>query len=179
MEFGPIQVVVVGFTDAEFIGKILPELLRLRRPQVIRLVDAIFVSKDQDGSLTPLLMGAGEDPRGDWPDLGEVLGALIGFGAHGEGLSVGAEAGIADGARGRGSDGGEAWAISDAIPAGTSAAVALIEHRWAIPLREAIVRGGGFALEDTWLYPADLLAVGALISDRSGVTTERGWVPPV
>ena len=64
-----------------------------------------------------------------------------------------------------GSDTGEAWAITDAIPAGTYAAVALIEHPWAIPLRGAIVRGGGFALEDTWLHPSDLIAVGAVMSD--------------
>jgi uncharacterized membrane protein len=178
MEFGPIQVLVVGFTDGEFVDKILPELERLHRPQMIRLVDVIFVSKDQDGCLTPLPMGAGDDPDGAWSEFGEVVGALIGFGAHGEGLSVGANAGIAHCVRGRGADGGEAWAISDAIPAGTSAAVALLEHRWAIPLREAIVRGGGFALEDTWLHPADLLAVGALTSATSGVATERGWVPP-
>jgi uncharacterized membrane protein len=166
MEFGPIQVVVVGFIDGDFVGTILRELERLRRRQVIRLVDVLFVSKDQDGSLTPI--GTGDDPDGNWSEFGEVVGALIGFGAYCEGLSVGADAGAADGARGRGSDAGEAWAISDAIPAGTSAAVALIEHRWAIPLREAIVRGGGFALEDTWLHPADLIAVGALLSDRSG-----------
>lgn len=176
MEFGPVQVVVVGFTDGEFAGKILPELEPLRGGNVIRLVDVLFVSKDQDGSLTP--MGVGDDPDGKWSEFGEVVGALIGFGVYGEGLSVGPDAGAADGARGRGSDAGEAWAISDAIPAGTSAAVALIEHRWAIPLREAIVGGGGFALEDTWLHPADLLAVGALLSDGQRAPTEQGWGPP-
>jgi hypothetical protein len=55
----------------------------------------------------------------------------------------------------------ETWAISDAIAPGMSAAVILIEHRWAIPLQAAISAGGGFALEDTWIFPADLAAVGA------------------
>jgi hypothetical protein len=164
MEFGPVQVLVVGCPDGALVGGLLDELERLRRRRVIRLVDVLFVTKDQDGCLTP--MDAGGGPDGNWSEFGGVVGALIGFGAHCEGLSVGADAGTADGARGRGSDAGEPWAISDAIPAGTSAAVALIEHRWAIPLREAIVRGGGFALEDTWLHPADLIAVGALASGR-------------
>jgi hypothetical protein len=105
---------------------------------------------------------------GEWSEFGETIGALIGFGAHCDvGLSVGADAGAADG--GRDSDASEAWAISDAIPAGSNAAVALIEHPWAIPLRGAITRGGGFALEDTWLHPADLIAVGAVTSD--GITS--------
>jgi hypothetical protein len=55
----------------------------------------------------------------------------------------------------------EVWYLADAIPAGSSAAVALIEHRWAIPLREKIVNAGGITLADEWLHPADLMAVGA------------------
>jgi hypothetical protein len=51
-----------------------------------------------------------------------------------------------------------------------SAAVVLIEHRWAVPLRTAISRAGGFALEDTWVLPADLAAVGA-----ASATTGWRW----
>ena len=53
------------------------------------------------------------------------------------------------------------WSIADTIPMGTTAAVALIEHRWAIPLRDAIGRAGGVALADTWVHPEDLVAAGA------------------
>ena len=163
-ERGPVQVVVVGFAGEEFAGRILPELRRLRSGGLIRLLDAIFVSKDEDGRLTT--MDAHDAGGGEWPEFGEIVGALIGFGSNCEGLKVGANAGTADGVYG--SDAGEAWAISDAIPAESCAVVALIEHPWAIPLRGAITRGGGFALEDTWLHPADLVAVGAVTS--SGIT---------
>jgi hypothetical protein len=37
----------------------------------------------------------------------------------------------------------------------------LIEHLWAIPLRDKIVQAGGIALADEWIHPADLIAVGA------------------
>jgi hypothetical protein len=40
------------------------------------------------------------------------------------------------------------------------AAVALLEHRWAIPLVEAIDRAGGTALADAWLAPEDLASIG-------------------
>ena len=56
---------------------------------------------------------------------------------------------------------GEEWYVADAIPPGTTAAVALIEHVWASPLRDAIVRAGGLTLADQWIHPADLVAVGA------------------
>jgi uncharacterized membrane protein len=161
MEFGPVQVVVVGFSDEEFVGGVLPELRRLRGRDVIRLIDVIFVSKDDDGRLTAMDVSDVTDE--EWSEFGEIVGALIGLGAYcEEGLSVGAGAGAADGTHG--SDAGEAWAISDAIPASTCAAVALIEHRWAIPLRGAISGSGGFALEDTWLHPGNLIAAGAVMS---------------
>ncbi|MCU0302374.1 MAG: hypothetical protein MUF35_12395, partial [Candidatus Nanopelagicales bacterium] len=57
----------------------------------------------------------------------------------------------------------EVWYIADAIPEGSTAAICLLEHRWAIPLRNAIMDAGGVALADKWLHPQDLLAVGAEI----------------
>jgi hypothetical protein len=159
MELGPVQVVVVGFSDGDFAAGILPELRRLRDADAIRLIDVCFVSKDDEGSLTAIDVAEVSDE--DWPEFGEIAAALMGLrGGCEEGLSVGAVAGTANGAHAAGI--GEAWAISDAIPAGTSAAVALIEHHWAIPLRGAISRSGGFALEDTWLHRGDLIAVGAV-----------------
>ncbi len=56
--------------------------------------------------------------------------------------------------------GEEAWYIADTIPEGSVAAVVLIEHLWAIPLREAIVDAGGISLADEWIHPQDLIAVG-------------------
>jgi hypothetical protein len=41
-----------------------------------------------------------------------------------------------------------------------TAVVAVLEHTWAIPLRDAIRGAGGFPLADSWLHPEDLLAVG-------------------
>ena len=90
---------------------------------------------------------------------------MIGPGVLGEqGISVGAGAGVGGACAGASTT--EPWAISDAIPPGVSAAVVLIEHRWAIPLRAAISSAGGFALEDTWVHPAELAVVGA-----AGATT--------
>lgn len=161
MERGPVQIVVIGFAGDEFADHVLPELRRLRSGTVIRLLDAIFVSKDENGCLTT--MDVDDLADSGWSEFGEIVSALIGFGSCCEGLTVGACAGAADGIHR--ADAGEAWAISDAIPAESCAVVALIEHPWAIPLRGAVTRGGGFALEDTWLHPADLIAVGAVMSN--------------
>ena len=39
MEFGPVQLLVVGFEDGKFSGEILAELRRRREHDIVRLVD--------------------------------------------------------------------------------------------------------------------------------------------
>ena len=58
---------------------------------------------------------------------------------------------------------GATWSLSDAIPVGTTAAVALIEHLWAAPLSEALDRAGGKALVETWLDRLDVTRLEQLM----------------
>ena len=55
------------------------------------------------------------------------------------------------------------------MPAGSVAAVALIEHLWAGPLMQAIRHTGGTPLEETWLPPEEVSALEALESQRLSV----------
>ena len=59
---------------------------------------------------------------------------------------------------------GPVWPLADSVPAGTTAAVALIEHLWAAPLRAAIQRSGGVPLDELWLAEADLQRLADLSS---------------
>ena len=52
------------------------------------------------------------------------------------------------------------WSVADVVPPGSMAAVVLLEHRWAIPLRDAVRRAGGAALADAWIHPEDLVLYG-------------------
>jgi len=161
MEFGPIQVLVVGFENGKFSGEILAELRRLREHDVVRLVDLLFVSKDESGELAAIEHS--DLPKDEAEAFGALAGALIGIGADGE---RGAEAGAALGAAGVDERGvvlgrDNVWYLADAVPPGSSAGIALLEHRWAIPLRDAIARAGGRNLADTWIHPEDLVAAGA------------------
>ena len=60
----------------------------------------------------------------------------------------------------------DAWYIADVIPNGSAAAIALIEHRWLIPLRDKIVAAGGRALADEWIHAKDLVAIGVEASEK-------------
>jgi len=54
----------------------------------------------------------------------------------------------------------ELWSLDEAIPDDSAAAIALVEHRWAIGTRDAILAAGGVAVADAWVHPADLAAAG-------------------
>ena len=125
----------------------------------------VVVAKDADGEIVGVEMSdlSGEETA----ELGAIAGALIGLGAEGdEGVELGAEAGaeaVEDGFLGDET----MWSIADVIPPGTTAAVALLEHRWAIPLRDAIRRAGGVPLADSWIHPEDLIAIGAAAAEAA------------
>ena len=165
MAIGPVQLLVVGFEGGEFEGEILAELDRLRENDIVRLIDLAFVRKDADGRVERVQRSDLSSEEAE--QFGAIVGALIGFGAAGE---EGAELGAIEGAAAL-EDGHvfdeEVWYVDDAIPNGTAAAVALLEHRWAIPLREGIRNAGGFHLADAWIHPADLVAIGVVAAEEA------------
>jgi uncharacterized membrane protein len=162
MTVGPVQMLILEFDNAGLKGKILPEVERLREAGLVRLIDLLVVVKDDDGNVAAV--EASDLGVDEAMELGAIVGALIGFGADGEeGLEAGALVGAemaADGSILAGE--GQEWYIADAIPPGSTAAIALLEHLWAIPLRDAIMSSGGVTLADQWIHPEDLLAIGAL-----------------
>jgi len=166
MEFGPVQMLVVGFEHGTFEGEILAELKRLREQDIIRLVDLLFVNKDDDGVIATVELS--DLSQEESMEFGALAGALIGLGAAGEeGAEEGAVAGAVAMEDGKAFSEQDVWFVADAIPPGTSAGIALIEHRWAVPLREAIERAGGVPLADEWVHPEDLVAAGAEAAGRS------------
>ena len=156
---GPVQMLVLGFTTDTFTGEILPELRRLKDLDVVRLLDLLVVRKDDAGEIEAQQVSDLDEREAK--EFGALIGALVGFGkGDAEEVERAAHAGAAELEDGHLFDEESVWYLSDAIPPGAAAAVALIEHRWAIPLRDRVFEAGGFALADEWIHPADLVAVG-------------------
>src|SRR5258705_9050334 len=169
MAIGPVQLVVLGFEHSQFHGEIIEELERLRESDTVRVIDSIAVYKDEDGELeVEHLSNLREDEA---IELGTTIGALIGLGIEGEeGLEAGAAAG-AEAAAERGgvrplSDSDE-WDVLEEIPNDSAAALILLEHQWAVPLRDAVMRAGGFRISDGYISPLDLVAIGLLSADEA------------
>jgi uncharacterized membrane protein len=164
MAIGPVQLIVLGFNHPEFHGEIIAELERLRESNTVRVIDSLTVYKDAEGELeVEHLSNLTEDEA---IELGTKIGALIGLGIEGE---EGMEAGAAAGAERATAEGihplahaEEEWDVLEEIPNDSAAALLLIEHHWAVPLRDAIARAGGFRISDGFISPLDLIEIGLM-----------------
>ena len=151
---------IVGFQGDNFDGSIMKELQRLKEHDIVRL-DRPDVREEERG-------GRARDRAAERPRRGGG-GAVrrdrrrarrLRRRGRGRGR-VRRGRGAAELEDGHVFDDDAVWYLGDAIPEGTAAAVALLEHRWAIPLRDKIAQAGGLTLSDAWIHVADLVAVGA------------------
>lgn len=162
MAVGPIQLLVIGFKEPKFEGEVLDELERLRQSDTVKVIDSMVVYKDADGELEAAHLSNLTDD--EEVEFGATIGALIGLGFEGEeGIEAGAELGAE--AASEGIDVLEEnvdWDVLEEIPPNTAAALILLEHQWAVPLRDAIARAGGFRISDGFISPVDLVEVGLM-----------------
>ena len=61
----------------------------------------------------------------------------------------------------------EAWDVLADIPNDSAAALILLEHHWAVPLRDAIARAGGFRISDGFISPLDLVEIGLMTAEEA------------
>ena len=167
MAVGPVQLIVVGFNHPEFHGEIIAELERLHDEQTVRVIDALAVHKDADGEIE--VQHLSTLSKEEAIEVGSTIGALIGLGIEGE---EGAEEGAVLGAEAA-EDGVEvfsdeqAWDILEEIPNDSAAALILLEHHWAVPLRDAIARAGGYRIGDGFISPLDLVGIGLMSAEEA------------
>ena len=142
-ELGPVQILVADLGEGELTGEVLAELQALVDQDIVRLVDLMVVRHHADGQMEAVNVEAA-------PEGGAKVAVLTG---------------LHDGSSGEdpppvGTEEEDMWAVADAIPPGTTVAIALLEHRWAIGLRNALQSRGGSLLAEAWIHPLDLVAVG-------------------
>ena len=169
MAIGPVQLIVLGFSHPDFHGEIIQELERLREHDMVRVIDSLVVYKDADGELE--VEHLSNLTKDEAIELGSKIGALIGLGIEGE---EGMEAGAIAGAEEAEAEGGihvfneeEGWDVLEDIPNDSAAALILLEHHWAVPLRDAIMRAGGWRISDGFISPLDLVAIGLMSADEA------------
>ena len=164
-KIGPVQLLAIGFgPEAKFESRIMDELSRLERQEMIRILDLLFVQKDAEtGDLLAL------DYQGE--ELGAIVGALLGFEFEGNGER---RAESSQGVQGHafGLSQREIQDIAASLDPGSSAGFLLIEHVWARELKRAIRDAGGFPLGEGFLTPEALAPVAAELAAMSEALEE-------
>jgi uncharacterized membrane protein len=160
MAIGPVQLLVLGFNEPDFHGEIIAELERLKESDTVRVIDALAVHKDAAGDIEVAHLS--NLTKEEAIELGSKVGALVGLGIDGDaGMVAGAQAGAEAAENGATAfSDGDAWDVIEEIPNDSAAALILIEHRWAVPVRDAVMRAGGFRIADAFISPLDLVEIG-------------------
>lgn len=149
---GPLQVIAVSFTrGSDFQARVLAEVDRLQGRGVLRLLDVIFVAKNEDGTIERVVVGGEDD------DLGALLSSVLPL----EGGGVVEPTGDAGSS---GSAMSDVWALAESLLPGTALALLLVEHGWAQALFEAVSESGGALLGEGFLTAEAGLVVGAEVA---------------
>ena len=149
---GPVQLLVLGFDHPDFRGEIVSELARLRQNGAVAVIDVLVLYKDVDGEFEIVELG------GSVSEPGSVVAALVGLGIEGEEEP---ELGAAV------PEPHDGWDVLDDIPRDTAAALLLLEHHWAVPLRDAMSRAGGYRIGDGFISSLDLAAIGLVSAEEA------------
>lgn len=141
LALGPIDIVVIGYPPGSSrTGEALPLLLDLVDRGTIRLLDARYVEKHLDGTITAITFG---DLDGDGvPDLEVLAGVSTGL--------------IGD---------DDVALTAEALEPDSAALMLLYENRWAAPFADAVRRNGGELLAYDRVTAADLDEALARLDD--------------
>lgn len=126
---GPIDYVVLGFDGNNFDGSIMNELSNATSNLIIRVLDLVFIIKDENGNIT----------EGEYEDQSMDLRETFGDFTYNADMPLLTEHDIAK--------------IGEQLPPNTSAAVLIIEHLWARNLKRAIASAKGFVIADGRIHP--------------------------
>ena len=143
MAIGPVQMLVLGFAEPNFTGKIAAELDRLRQLEFIKIVDALVVNKDENGDDHRAPGHRPERGRGDRDgrDRRRTDRLRLRRGEDDAAVEAGAELGAEAMADGHLIPEEDAWYVADAIPNGSAAAIILHRAPLGDPAPERDRRG--------------------------------------
>jgi len=165
MTIGPLQILLVNFSDERRTKPISEALKAVRKTGIIRLVDLLYVYKDMDGLLQSKeisdLIGATK------AEYGVLLQGLLGMrAAHktsGDIDKIAAAMSLSAGDFGISSE--QVQNIAKDLPNGGSAMLILFEHVWAIKFKEALLNAGGELISQGLLSPEALALGGTTLNE--------------
>lgn len=177
---GPLQLIVIGFDEDKYARDIILELKSLRKAKTILLFDLLYLFKHEDGTIDAKEVSDLQEE--EQREFGTLVKSLLGLSAadveHIDAEAVAGSLEAADDAFGL-SD-AEIQRVADQIPNGSSAIFVIFEHAWARPIKEAMIRTGGYVRAQGIIDPDtlktatnELAAVLAAVNKAEQATMEQ------
>jgi uncharacterized membrane protein len=147
----PIELIVAAFKEEKAADDALQVLKQAKKEKLIGIVDAAVLRRDEHNKLH--LKETADVGGGKGAVTGGVLGAVLGLIAGPGGLIIGAAAGaLTGGVAAKAIDSGipdhRLREIGEALKPGTSAIVAIIEHRWVAEVEKQLAEAGADVLTE-------------------------------
>ena len=140
---GPVDYLLIRFPGNKFTGKIAPELLRLEKEGFIRVIDLVFIMKDENGKLMIVEPGT----------LGGEAGA-----AFNEVAKNTHEWFTQD----------DIEAISDSLPTNSSAGLLLFENVWAAQFKQYLIEADAELIDMERIPPENIQKAEKLVMKQGG-----------
>jgi uncharacterized membrane protein len=143
MDLGAVELLVIGFPENRFTGQIAPALTDLVDKGTIRVVDLLFISKDEEGAIVGLeLSSVDEATRQAFEPLLANQESLL----HDDDIED----------------------VGEALEPGSSVAMILFEHAWANEFRRALVEAGGELIDSLRIAPETIEAARVALTEGEG-----------
>lgn len=158
---GPIQLLAVQFDDIDhFTGEIMRAVRDLRRKGLVRVIDILFIAKDDHGELTTFSHSDLDDA--EIAEFGSVLGAMFGLNEPGESVDVeGLGMALETAKANFGLNYSDVQDLAAKVKPGQAAGIMLFENVWATDFRDAIRNSSGRIVKQGYLTPDAMAMVGA------------------
>jgi uncharacterized membrane protein len=178
----PLQIIIAAFQEEDAADETLKVLKEAKREKLISIDNAAVIKKDEDGKLH--IKETADMGGGKGAGVGALVGGAIGLIAGPVGLAAGSALGAAvGGITAKLYDGGfkdeRLRQIGTSLQPGTSAIVAVIEHRWVADLEQELAQEGADVMTATLAADiADQLKKGGevsytAISDEGSLAASR------
>jgi uncharacterized membrane protein len=191
MTVAPLQIVFLGLRGEEQRSEVTKALRTLSDRGAIRVLDIAYATKQEDGTFTPIQQYSTMTDQ-ERQQVGTVVGALVGLGYGGfyggkEGAKQGARMGAEIGTQMAGDGVVASFAQEDFgesveevrdhirelaadVPPGATTAIALVEHRWMLELKDQLQKAGIVVLGSGMIRPRSLVMLGSLIATAQQAT---------
>ena len=129
MTLGPLEYIVIGFQGKqELDGRVANELEKVVANGSIRIVDLVFIARDDQDNAVAVELDGKDDPK--FASFAPLL--------RGSMALLTPE---------------DIESVAETLPDDTAALVVLFEHHWAVDLKDAILDKGGFVIGRATIPP--------------------------